>query len=73
VQVISPAIFDLVEERGAFSIIDTYMRLIGDGHRLAVFDIRNAWWIDIGTLERLELARRLAGGATLPDQGDEDL
>jgi len=72
VHVISPAIFDLVEERGTFSIIDTYMRLIADGHRLAVFDIGNAWWVDIGTVERLELARRLAGGATLLDQGDED-
>jgi NDP-sugar pyrophosphorylase family protein len=70
--VISPVLLELVSERGTFSIIDTYMRLIGDGYRLAAFDIRDAWWVDIGTLERLEQARQLSGGAAIPEQGDED-
>ena len=39
VHVLSPQIFGVIEERGAFSIIEAYMRLIGDGHRLATFDI----------------------------------
>jgi NDP-sugar pyrophosphorylase family protein len=59
VHVVSPEIFDLMHERGAFSIIDVYMRLIEDGHRVAAFDMSDAAWFEVGSIERLEKARRL--------------
>ena len=58
IHVISPRIFDLIEEEGIFSIIPLYMRLAGAGERILPWRIDNAEWIDIGTLEKLEKARR---------------
>jgi NDP-sugar pyrophosphorylase family protein len=58
VHVISPEIFHLMHERAAFSIIDVYMRLIGDGQRVAALDISDAVWFEVGSLERLERAQR---------------
>lgn len=58
VHVVSPEIFGLMHERGAFSIIDVYMRLIAEGHRVAALDIGDAAWFEVGNLERLERARR---------------
>jgi NDP-sugar pyrophosphorylase family protein len=57
IHVISPALLDLIEERGAFSILDPYLRLAGAGHVVAGWSIDGAMWIDIGTPERLEEAR----------------
>ncbi|HVZ38469.1 MAG TPA: nucleotidyltransferase family protein [Candidatus Kapabacteria bacterium] len=57
VHVISPRIFDLVTERGAFSIIPLYMRLVREGERIGRYDIDGAAWIDIGRPEQLALAR----------------
>ena len=59
IHVVSPEWFDLVEERGAFSIIGPYLRLAGSGRRVAPFHIGSARWLEIGTLERLERARRV--------------
>lgn len=60
VHVISPRIFDLIVERGAFSIIPLYLRLVGAGHRIARFDFTGDVWVDIGRPEELERARLLA-------------
>jgi N-acetyl-alpha-D-muramate 1-phosphate uridylyltransferase len=57
VHVISPEIFDLFEETGAFSILDTYLRLVGTGHRILPFRIDGVRWLDIGRPEHLERAR----------------
>jgi len=62
VQVVSPRIFARLKERGTFSIIDTYLRLVGEGETIAVHDASGARWHDIGTLERLEAARRAFPG-----------
>lgn len=59
IHVVSPAIFELIEERGAFPILDPYVRLAGAGHRIddrALDD--GALWMDIGTPSRLDQARR---------------
>ena len=53
VQVLSPALFDHLEEEGKFSIITTYLRLAREGARIVPFDVGEALWIDIGTHERL--------------------
>jgi N-acetyl-alpha-D-muramate 1-phosphate uridylyltransferase len=57
VQVISPRLFDLFEERDKFSIFTPYMRLIRSGERVAAHDVGDAIrWTDIGTHEELALA-----------------
>ena len=56
IHVISERLFDRLEETGAFSVIDAYMRLIGAGETIAVFDATGMAWHDVGTPERLEAA-----------------
>lgn len=58
IHVISPSIFERLSERGIFSIMDPYLRLAGEGARIAPFRIDGATWLEIGTPERLEAARR---------------
>lgn len=58
VHVISPRIFDLITERGVFSIIPLYLRLSREGFRIAPYSIDGSTWIDIGKPEQLEQARR---------------
>ena len=47
-----------MSERGAFSILDPYLRLSGEGERIQPHDVTGATWLEIGTPERLEAARR---------------
>jgi NDP-sugar pyrophosphorylase family protein len=58
IHVISPRIFELLTERGAFSILDPYLRLAGAGERILPFRVDGHTWIDIGRPEQLEQARR---------------
>lgn len=62
VHVVSPEIFSLTTERGAFSILEPYLRLAGEGRRVLPFRIDESLWIDIGRPEELERARRIARG-----------
>ncbi|HEU0012993.1 MAG TPA: nucleotidyltransferase family protein [Longimicrobium sp.] len=59
VHVIAPRFLDLLTERGAFSILDPYLRLAAAGERILPFRVDAYRWIDIGRLEQLEEARRL--------------
>jgi NDP-sugar pyrophosphorylase family protein len=61
IHVISPTLLALLTERGAFSIIDAYLRLAAAGHRIRQYDIGDAVWLEIGTPERLAAARRALG------------
>lgn len=57
VHVISPALFRQTTERGAFSILDPYLRLAGEGARILPYRV-DAWhWLDIGKPDQLEEAR----------------
>ena len=58
VHVISPRILDLLTERGAFSILDPYLRLATAGETILPFRVDGWRWIDIGRPEQLETARR---------------
>ena len=57
VHVISPEIFGLMHEEGAFSIMAPYLRLAGSGRRIQPFDIGDALWLEIGNPDRLARAR----------------
>jgi len=57
VHVISPAIFPLLTETGAFSILDPYLRLAGEGRAVLPFRVDGAEWLDIGKPEQLARAR----------------
>ncbi len=63
IHVIDPRIFDLIEEKGRFSIIPVYMRLAALGERILPWDMGDARWSDVGTPERLERARTMVGDA----------
>ncbi|MGH7566104.1 MAG: nucleotidyltransferase family protein [Gemmatimonadota bacterium] len=58
IHAIDPRFLDLVEERGVFSIVAPYLRLSAAGERIVPHDVTGARWIEIGTPERLEAARR---------------
>jgi N-acetyl-alpha-D-muramate 1-phosphate uridylyltransferase len=57
VHVVDPRIFDLLTEQGAFSILDPYLRLVGEGQTVLPHRIDGARWLDIGKPEQLERAR----------------
>jgi len=62
VHAIDPTIFRLLTETGRFSIISAYLRLAQEGHVILPHDVGEARWLEIGSLERLEEARRVLGG-----------
>lgn len=61
IHAISPRIFDLITEQGAFSIIALYMRLAMLGERIIPHvALDDELWIDIGSHLELERAREIA-------------
>ncbi len=61
IHVISPRIFSLFEEEGAFSIVDAYLRLAGSGEKIAGFRDDHSRWLDLGRMENFRNARRILG------------
>lgn len=53
IHVIDPAIFDLMEEKGAFSIVDAYVRLAAK-HPIKGFLHDDGYWQDLGKPENLK-------------------
>jgi NDP-sugar pyrophosphorylase family protein len=62
VHVISPRIFGLLTESGAFSILDPYLRLAAAGETILPFRVDDFTWVDIGRPEQLEAAHAVAAG-----------
>jgi NDP-sugar pyrophosphorylase family protein len=60
IHVISPRIFDQLTERGAFSILDPYLRLVATGETVLPFRADGYTWVDIGRPEQLEAAHAVA-------------
>ena len=58
VHVLSPRIFPLMTEDGAFSIITSYLRLAGVGEKILAFRADQYSWRDLGRPENLALAER---------------
>ena len=56
IHVISPHLLSLITESGAFSVIDTYLRLAACGEKLSAFRADSFYWRDLGRLEDLREA-----------------
>jgi NDP-sugar pyrophosphorylase family protein len=56
VHVISPRFLPLITETGVFSIIDTYLRLAGQGERILAFRADEYYWRDLGKPENIAQA-----------------
>jgi NDP-sugar pyrophosphorylase family protein len=48
IHILSPRLLSLITETGAFSIIDTYLRLSSQGQRILAFRHDNSYWRDLG-------------------------
>ena len=66
IHVISPRIFPLMTEGGAFSIVDCYLRLAAQGEKILAFRADKYYWRDLGKLENLlQAAQDLKEGVLL--------
>jgi N-acetyl-alpha-D-muramate 1-phosphate uridylyltransferase len=59
VHVVSARFPGLIVETGAFSVLEPYLRLAGEGERILPFEVDAYRWMDIGRPEHLEAARAL--------------
>lgn len=58
VHVISPRMLSMMTETGAFSIIDTYLRLAAQGEKIAAFRADEYYWRDLGKPENIAQAEQ---------------
>lgn len=58
IHVISPRLIRLITEQGAFSIINSYLRLAAQGEKILAFRADEYYWRDLGRLEDLKQADR---------------
>ena len=58
IHVISPKIFPLINKEGKFSMVDVYLEL-AKAHCIAAFDHSDSKFIDVGKMERIEMAEGL--------------
>ena len=56
IHVISPRIFSLLTEEGAFPLVPAYLRLAGAEQRIVAFRADEYQWRDLGTVESLRQA-----------------
>jgi mannose-1-phosphate guanylyltransferase len=58
IHIISNRIFPLLTEDGAFSIINSYLRLAAQGEQILAFRADKYYWRDLGTPKNVEQAAR---------------
>jgi NDP-sugar pyrophosphorylase family protein len=58
IHVVDPALFDLSDRTGKFSIITLYLELAAQGWNIQPIDVTGEEWLDVGTPKRLEKANR---------------
>ena len=56
IHVISPRLLGMLSEQGAFSIIDSYLRLAGRGEKIVAFRADEYYWRDLGKPENVAQA-----------------
>ena len=67
IHVISPRIFEMMTEQGAFSIIASYLRLASQGERILAFRADEYCWRDLGrTADVRQAAQDLSSSAPEP-------
>ncbi|MGB9028811.1 MAG: nucleotidyltransferase family protein [Acidobacteriaceae bacterium] len=69
IHVVSPRIFALMREEGAFSIIDAYLRLAAQGEKVVAFRADGAYWRDLGRPESVAAAERDVASGVAGNQG----
>ena len=62
IHVIDPAIFPRMTETGVFPITRSYLRLAGEGEKIAAYRADGNYWQDVGSPQKLEAARQHAAG-----------
>ena len=69
IHILSPQIFAKMEEEGAFSIIDVYLRLAAQGEKIIAFRADDCYWRDLGRPENiLQAERDLSSGEFVVSQ-----
>jgi NDP-sugar pyrophosphorylase family protein len=68
IHVVSPRIFAKLHEEGAFSIVDAYVRLAGQGESILGFRADGSYWRDLGRPDDLIAAERDVADGTYPGQ-----
>jgi NDP-sugar pyrophosphorylase family protein len=58
IHLLSPRIFAKMEQQGAFSIIDAYLRLAAGGERIVAYRADDCYWCDLGRPESIAQAER---------------
>jgi NDP-sugar pyrophosphorylase family protein len=58
IHLISPVIFSLLTEHGAFSIIDAYVRLAAQGEKIVAYRDDQSYWRDLGRPQDIEQAEQ---------------
>jgi NDP-sugar pyrophosphorylase family protein len=60
VHVISPRLFEMMNDEGAFSIVNSYLRLAGEGEKILAFRADEYYWRDLGKPENVaQVAKEL--------------
>ncbi|MEE4312328.1 MAG: nucleotidyltransferase family protein [candidate division KSB1 bacterium] len=65
IHIISPEILSNITERGTFSIITLYLRLIAEGHKIGAYHMPSCYWKDIGRIKDLRSAESEIGKTDL--------
>jgi NDP-sugar pyrophosphorylase family protein len=68
IHILSPEIFSLLTETGAFSIIEAYLRLAAEGHTIAAFPTADAYWRDLGRPDQIAQAASDIAAGLYPSQ-----
>lgn len=58
IHAISPRLLPKITEEGVFSIIESYLRLAGEGEKILAFRADEYYWRDMGRIEDLQSAER---------------
>ena len=58
IHIISPPFLKMMPEQGAFSIIDSYLRVAGQGDKILGFRADNYYWRDLGRPEHVAQAAK---------------
>jgi NDP-sugar pyrophosphorylase family protein len=58
IHIIGPQLFRRMTEDGAFSIINSYLRLAGEGEKILAFRADGYYWLDLGRPENVAKATR---------------